>query len=53
MEAFGTCSGPNCLKDVVAKYGQRLKVYNAIKVMLRDCYQQNVSSMVQSFVFSY
>ncbi len=51
MEAFGTCSGPDCLKDVVAKYGQRPKVYNAIKVMLTDCYQQNVSTcMVQIFV---
>ena len=43
VEAFATCSGPDCLKDVISKYGQRVKVYNAIKVRLGESYQQVVS----------
>ena len=33
-EAFATCSGPDCLKDVLPKFGQRVKVYNVIKLSL-------------------
>lgn len=33
-EAFATCSGPDCLKDILPKFGQRVKVYNAIKLSL-------------------
>ena len=29
--AFASCSGPDCIKDVISKYGLRLKVYQAIK----------------------
>jgi hypothetical protein len=29
--AFASCSGPDCIKDVIPKYGLRLKVYQAIK----------------------
>ena len=32
--AFAAHSGPDCLKDVVSKYGFRLKVYQAIKAEL-------------------
>ena len=32
--AFATCSGPDCLKDVIPKLGARLKVYNALKLVL-------------------
>ena len=32
--AFAAHSGPDCLKDVVPKYGLRLKVYQAIKAEL-------------------
>ena len=32
--AFAAHSGPDCLKDVVPKYGLRLKLYQAIKVEL-------------------
>jgi hypothetical protein len=32
--AFAAHSGPDCLKDVVQKYGLRLKVYQAIKAEL-------------------
>ena len=30
-QAFGAFAGPDCLGDVLPKYGTRLKVYNAIK----------------------
>ena len=29
--AFASCSGPDHLKDVIPKYGLRLKVYQVIK----------------------
>ena len=29
--AYATTSGPDCLKEVISKYGLRLKVYQAIK----------------------
>ena len=32
--AFACESGPDCLKDVVPRFGQRIKVYNAIKKAL-------------------
>ena len=32
--AFATQSGPDCLKDVIPKYGLRLKVYQALKQVL-------------------
>ena len=32
--AFAAHSGPDCLKDVVPKYGLRLKVYQALKAEL-------------------
>ena len=28
---FASCSGPDCIKDVIPKYGLRLQVYQAIK----------------------
>lgn len=32
--ALGTTTGPDCLRDVISKYGLRLKVYKAIKETL-------------------
>jgi len=32
--AFATTAGPDCLKDVISKYGIRLKVYRTIKEQL-------------------
>ena len=29
--AFGSQAGPDCFKDVLPKFGQRIKVYKAIK----------------------
>ena len=29
--AYATISGPDCLKDVISRYGVRLKIYQAIK----------------------
>ena len=42
MAAFATCSGPDCIKDVIATYGTRLKVYNVIKAAIGESYQRNV-----------
>ena len=42
VAALATCSGPDCLKDVVPKLGSRLKVYNAIKVAANKAYEQRV-----------
>lgn len=44
VNAFGICSGPDCLKDIVPKYGQRIKVYNAIRGTLGEAFCQKVSS---------
>ena len=32
MQAFTTFSGTDCLKEIIPTYGERLKVYSAIKV---------------------
>ena len=50
MAAFATCSGPDCLKDVVSKYGSRVKVYNAIRVAINECYQQKVGEVACFFL---
>ena len=42
VAAFATSSGPDCLKDVIPKLGSRLKVYNAIRVVINEGYQQKV-----------
>ena len=31
LGAFGCQTGPDCLKDILPTYGQRIKVYHAIK----------------------
>ena len=45
QEAFASCSGPDCLKAVLPKYGQRLKVYNCVKAALGEAYQQKVRNL--------
>jgi len=42
-QAFATCSGPDCLKDVLPKYGTRIKVYNALKVVIGGTVSKEVS----------
>ena len=44
FDAFGCQSGPDCLKDVVPKYGQRVKVYKAIKLAMSASLIQQVSN---------
>ena len=34
--AFASCPGVNCLRDVLPKFGQRLKVYNALKAVFEE-----------------
>ena len=34
--AFSEQSGPDCLKDVIPKFGQRIKVYKALKTALGE-----------------
>ena len=41
-DAFSTQSGPDCLKDVIPKFGQRIKVYKAIKAAMGAALLQEV-----------
>lgn len=41
--SFGTQAGPDCLRDVLPKYGQRIKVYKAIKEALGNSIINEVS----------
>ncbi len=34
--ALATCPGPDCLKGVLPKLGQRLKVYGALKALYEE-----------------
>ena len=34
--AFASCPGPDSFKAVLPKLGQRLKVYNALKVFIEE-----------------
>ena len=43
MAAFATCSGPDCIKDVIRTFGTRLKIYNMIKTAIQESYKHNVS----------
>ena len=43
MAAFATCSGPDCIKDVIKTFGTRLKVYNVIKTAIGESYHDTVS----------
>ena len=40
--SYGTQAGPDCLRDVLPKYGQRIKVYKAIK----DTLGENISNEI-------
>ena len=51
--AFATCPGPDCLKDVVLKYGLRVKVYNAIRAAINEKYQQKVPRVACVFITHY
>lgn len=42
FDATGCQVGPDCLKDVLPKYGQRIKVYKAIKAALEVAISQEV-----------
>ena len=33
-QAFATATGPDCIKDVLPRFGERVKVYNAIRTYL-------------------
>lgn len=39
LQALATLSGPDCLKEILPKYGQRIKVYNVIKVAVGASYE--------------
>ena len=43
ISAFGTQSGPDCLKDIILQFGQRIKVYKAIKVAMGGTFAQEVA----------
>ena len=39
--AFGCQVGPDCLKDILPTYGQRIKVYRAIKAAIDVIHSAN------------
>ena len=45
FDAFGCEVGPDCFKDVLPKYGQRIKVYRAIKSAMGTTILQEVREM--------
>ena len=34
IDAFETCSGPDCIKDIIPKYGIRVKTYKILRDLL-------------------
>lgn len=49
MQAFATCPGPDCLKEVIDRpYGTRVKVYTAIKAFLEKDNKLRVCLFVTS-----
>lgn len=44
-QALGAVSGPDALKDILPRFGERLKVYNAIKAFLNEDLSQKVQNM--------
>ena len=52
FDAFGCQSGPDCLKDVILKYGQRVKVYKAIKVAMDASLMQEVNRQQWALLLS-
>ena len=47
IQAFGSCPGPDCLKEVIPKpYGVRLRVYTAIKIRLERENKEKVKKYV-------
>jgi hypothetical protein len=34
IDAFDTCSGPDCLRDILPKFGIRVKTYKVLKNLL-------------------
>lgn len=46
VQAFASCSGPDCLKSVISKFGIRVKVYTAIKSRLEAEVKRAVRSHI-------
>lgn len=42
ISAVNALSGPDCLKDVIPKFGQRIKVYKAVKSAMGEAFMQEV-----------
>lgn len=42
VQTFGSSSGPDCLKNVINKFGVRVKVYTAIKSYLEKAFRNEV-----------
>lgn len=45
--AFASQSGPDCIKDVVSKYGLRLKVYQIIKKEIEAIEAKKLVSLIR------
>ena len=46
--AFGCQVGPDCLKDILPTYGQRIKVYRAIKAAIDMIHCNEVSNHIST-----
>lgn len=44
LTAFGLSSGPDCLRDVLPKYGLRVKVYKSLKTSIDQELRHEVSA---------
>ena len=42
LDAFETSPGPDCLKDVIPKYGIRVKAYKALQGLLKPILSKQV-----------
>lgn len=50
MMAFGSLSGPDCLKSVVKRCGYRLKVYNFLKSMSSELNEVSGSRLLAAML---
>lgn len=50
LAAFATCPGPDCLKDVIPKYGTRVKVCNTLKAAINEEQKASILEFWGAFV---
>lgn len=53
IDAFGTCPGPDCLKDVIPKYGLRVKTYKRLRGLLQCLLDKQVCHYCECSLLRY